>query len=211
MKILIDHREDDDRVSLITRDPFFANAIVTTLDTGDVIIERDDLVNIAIEVKTLQDWIQSCRNRRIQKEALQMKEKYPFSYIIIYDDGKKNDYFVKSQSLDEYYGNIVSLIQRYKVPIIVCKNDRHFLSCIKSIARNVSKNDTPLEKPLVRDKNSNEMINVLIGISGCGVKTARKLLDYFGTPGGVFKASDIELNQVPRLTKQTIRSIRRMR
>ena len=211
MKILIDDREDKERIELLKEDSFFANALITRLDTGDIIISRDDLNDIAIEVKTLQDWIKSCRDRRIQKEALQMKEQYPFSYIIIYDDGKKNDLFVMPQSLAEYYGNVVSLMQRYKVPVVVCKNHRHFVECVKAIVNNIKKNDEPIEPPLVRDKNSNEMINVLIGIEKCGPKCARKLLDYFNTPGKVFQASDEELNQVPRLTTATKKAIRRMR
>ena len=59
--------------------------------------------------------------------------------------------------------------------------------------------------------NRNEMINVLIGLPKCGPKTARKLLDLFGTPGKVFKATDEDLNKVPRLTTTTINAIRRMR
>lgn len=211
MKIFIDDREDPERVELLRRDPFFAETFITRLKTGDIIIEREDLHDIAIEVKTLQDWIQSCRSRQIQKEALQMKDKYPFSFIIIYDDGKKNDYFVKAQSLNEYYGNLVSITQRYKVPIFVCKNHNHFVACVKAIVNNVTKNDEPIEPPLVRSKNNNEMINVLIGLPKCGPKAAKKLLDYFHTPGGVFKASDEELDQVPRLTRVTKSAIRRMR
>lgn len=211
MKIFIDDREDKERVDLLIKDPFFTNAIITRLNTGDIIIERIDLNDIAIEVKTVQDWIQSCRSRQIQKEALQMKEKYPFSFIIIYDDGKKNDFFVRSQTLDEYYGNLVSITQRYKIPVFVCKNHKHFVVCVKAIVNNVKKNDEPIEPPIVRSKDSNEMINVLIGLPKCGPKAARKLLDYFHTPGGVFKASDEELDQVPRLTKVTKSAIRRMR
>jgi len=211
MKIFIDDREDKERVNLLIKDSFFVNAIITRLNTGDILIEREDLIHIAIEVKTLQDWIQSCRNRQIQKEALQMKEKYPFSYIIVYDDGKMNDFFVKPQSLDEYYGNLVSLTQRYKVPVFICKNHKHFVSCVKSIVANVNKNDEPIEPPIVRSKDSNEMINVLIGLPKCGPKAARKLLNAFNTPGGVFKATDEELDKVPRLTKITKNAIRRMR
>lgn len=211
MKIFIDDREDEERIELLKSDPFFVDAIITRLNTGDIVVERKDLVGIAIEVKTLQDWIKSCRDRQIQKEVLQMKAEYPFSYVVIYDDGKKNDAFIKPQSMDEYYGNLVSIIQRYKVPIIVCKNDKHFVSCVKSIVNNVKKNDEPIEPPIVRLKDSNEMINVLIGLPKCGPKTARKLLDYFGTPGGVFSASDTELDQVPRLTRTTKVAIRRMR
>lgn len=211
MKIFIDDREDKERFDLLAKDSFFANAIITRLKTGDIVIERDDLIHIAIEVKTLQDWIQSCRSRQIQKEALQMKEKYPFSFIIIYDDGKKNDFFVKPQSLDEYYGNLVSITQRYKVPVFVCKNHNHFLICIKSIVNNVKRNDEPIEPPIVRSKDSNEMINVLIGLPKCGPKAARKLLNAFNTPGGVFRATDEELDEVPRLTKITKNAIKRMR
>ena len=122
-----------------------------------------------------------------------------------------NNYFVKPQSLDEYYGNLVSITQRYKVPIFVCKNHRHFVICIKSIVNNVNKNDEPIEPPIIRSKDSNEMINVLIGLPKCGPKAARKLLKAFHTPGGVFKATDEELNQIPRLTKVTKNAIRRMR
>ena len=211
MKIFIDDREDEERVELLKEDPFFINAIITRLNTGDIIIERNDMNDIAIEVKTLQDWIKSCRDRQIQKEALQMKKEYPFSFIVIYDDGKKNDYFVRPQSLAEYYGNVVSLMQRYKVPVIVCKNHKHFVECIKSIVNNVKKNDEPIEQPIVRPSNSNDMVNVLIGLEKCGPKCARKLLDYFNTPGGVFKADDEELDQIPRLTKATKSAIRRMR
>lgn len=211
MKIFIDDREDQERVKLLRSDSFFANAIIRRLDTGDIIIQRDDLPNVAIEVKTLQDWIGSCRSRQIQKEALQMRKKYDFAYIIVYDDGKKNNKFVKEQSLSEYYGNFISLMQRYKIPIIVCKNHKHFVECVKAIVNNINKSTEPIEPPLVRSKNSNEMINVLIGLPSCGPKAARKLLDYFKTPGGVFKASDEELNQVPRLQKKTKSAIRRMR
>ena len=122
-----------------------------------------------------------------------------------------NNFFVKPQSLDEYYGNWVSITQKYKVPMFVCENHKHFIACIKSIVRTVNKDDEPIEPPIVRSKDSNEMINVLIGLPKCGPKAARKLLNAFKTPGGVFKATDEELDQVPRLTKVTKNAIRRMR
>ena len=55
------------------------------------------------------------------------------------------------------------------------------------------------------------MINVLIGIDGVGTKMARTLLDIFKTPGGVFKASDNDLDNIPRLQKKSKEAIRRMR
>ena len=40
---------------------------------------------------------------------------------------------------------------------------------------------------------------------------ARTLLDNFNTPGGVLRASDDDLDNIPRLQKKSKESIRRMR
>lgn len=140
-----------------------------------------------------------------------MKQEHPFSFIIIYDDGKWNPDYTKPLTLNERYGHIVSLMQRYKVPVITCDNSEHFLKAIKAIIRVVNKSNIPIEQPVVRNKNSNEFINVLIGIDGIGAKMARILLDAFRTPGGVFRASDDELDNIPRLQNKSKKSIRRMR
>lgn len=210
MEIYIDDREDNNRIESI-KNEFNSKVEVKRLLAGDILIYQGDGPIIAIEVKTIQDFTQSCRNRRIQKEAINMKKIYPFSYIIIYDDGKFNDEYITPLTLNEKYGNIVSLMQRYKVPVIQCDNTRHFLKCIKAIISNVNKFDEPIEQPIVRSKDSNDMINVLIGLPKVGKKMARTLLNTFKTPGGVFNATDEELDSIPRLQKQSKNAIRRMR
>ena len=211
MEIFIDDREKDkDRIEAIKKE-FNSNVTVKRLVAGDILIQQNNGPTIAIEVKTIQDFIQSCRKRQIQKEALNMKKIYPFSFIVIYDNDKWNKQYTKAQTLNEKYGNIVSLMQRYKVPVIQCYNTNHFLKCIKAIISNVNKNDEPIEHTIVRDKHSNEMINVLIGLPKVGVKMARKLLDEFNTPGGVLKATDSQLDEIPRLQEKSKEAIRRMR
>lgn len=209
MQLNIDDREDDTRIQAIQKE-FHSKVVVRRLEAGDILINQNNKPDILIEVKTIQDFIQSCNNRRMQKEALQMKEACDFSFILIYDDGKWNQEYV-TQTVDEKYGNIISLMQRYKVPVIQCDNMYHFLKCIKAIIRNVNKNDEPIVPPLVRPKNTNEMLNVVIGIPKVGNKMARVLLDTFGTPGGIFSASDSELDNIPRLQKVSKDAIRRMR
>lgn len=209
MELYVDDREDKIRIELIKKE-FRSFCGVKRLIAGDILIEHEGNI-IAIEVKTIQDFISSCRNGQIKKEALNMKKIYPFSFIIIYDDGKWNKEYTKPLTLNEWYGNIVSLMQRYKVPVIVCDNDAHFIKCIKAIIRTVTKNDVPIEQPIVRKKNSNDFVNVLIGIDGVGTKMARILLDNFKTPGGVFNASDTELDNIPRLQTKSKQAIKRMR
>ena len=210
MELYIDDREDNDRIELI-KNEFNSNVEVKRLLAGDILIQQRTNPTIAIETKTLQDFISSCRNGQIRKEALNMKKIYPCSFIIIYNDGKWNKQYVKPLTDNEMYGNIVSLMWRYKVPVIMCANSTHFLKTIKAIIRTVNKGDKPIEQPIVRKKDSNPFINVLIGIDGVGTKMARTLLDTFKTPGGVFKASDNDLDNIPRLQKKSKEAIRRMR
>lgn len=208
MKVLIDYREDNNRIDLLKQN--FHDAEVVTLDYGDILIYYDDK-EISIEVKTIQDFISSCRNGQMKKEALNMKSKCDYCFIIIYNDGKWNKFYTKPLSLPERYGNIISLMQRYKIPVVTCKNENHFIESIRAIIRSVSKSDKPIDSPIVRKKDSNEMINVLIGIPSVGKTMARRLLDKFKTPGGVFNASDDDLNNIPRLQKKSKVAIKRMR
>lgn len=210
MEIYIDDREDKERIEAISKE-FNSQVEVKRLLAGDILIYQRDAPIISIETKTIQDFIGSCRNGQIKKEALNMKKIYPFSFILIYDDGKWNKQYTKPLTLNEKYGNIVSLMQRYKVPVIMCKNTEHFLKAIKAIIRTVNKFDEPIEQPIVRKKDSNEMINVLIGLPKVGKKMARVLLDNFKTPGGVFKASDEDLDNIPRLQNKSKEAIKRMR
>ena len=210
MELYIDDREDNDRIELI-KNEFNSNVEVKRLLAGDILIQQRTNPTIVIETKTLQDFISSCRNGQIRKEALNMKKIYPCSFIVIYDDGKWNKQYVKPLTDNEMYGNIVSLMWRYKVPVIMCANSTHFLKTIKAIIRTVNKGDEPIEQPIVRKKDSNPFINVLIGIDGVGTKMARTLLDTFKTPGGVFRASDNDLDNIPRLQKKSKEAIRRMR
>ena len=209
MDILVDDREDTERINLL-KNNFNTPIKVVRLEYGDILIKDEDKT-IAIETKTIQDFIGSCRNGQIKKEALNMKQAYPFSFIIMYDDGKWNKEYTKPLTDNELYGNIVSLMQRYKVPVVVCANSTHFIKAIKAIIRTVGKNDIPIEPPIVRKKNSNEMVNVLIGIPKVGPKMARVLLDTFKTPGKVFRATDEQLDDVPRLQTKSKEAIRRMR
>ena len=208
MKLYIDDREDDERIKLI-KDNFSSPIVVTRLDVGDILVERNDNPDIIFEVKTIQDFIGSCKNRRMKKEALQMKD-YPYRYVIIYDDGKWNKKYV-NQTINEKFGNLAAININYKATVFWCLNSKEFISCIKSIIRAVDKDTEPVEPPVVRNKNTNEMINVLIGLPDVGAKMARTLLDTFDTPGKVFKASDHELDNVRLLRQKSKDAIKRMR
>lgn len=209
MEVLIDDREkDDERIDAIIK--YYGKAVrIERLDTGDIVINQDDNPSIAFEIKTWQDFIGSIKNRRIQKEVLSMKEQYPFSFVIVYDNGKWNKKYVHA-SRAQIQGNIISIMQRYKVPVIIAKNLNELIICLELCIRNVNKSSEPIEPPIVRDKSTNEYINVLIGLPNVGTKTAQKLLDTFGKPSAVLTATEEELNNVKGLTSPVKQVILRM-
>lgn len=208
MHILVDDREDDERIAKLRN--YFPDLEVERLISGDIAILQEGKKDILIETKTIQDFITSCRNRQIQKEALQMKELTPFSFIIIYDDFKMNEQYVTQQTNNEKFGNIASLMIRYKTPVFVASNFKQFVSCISSIINNIDKSTEPLEYPIVRKKDSNAFVNVLIGIDGVGKQTARTLLKNFKKPSKVLTATEDELDKIPRLSKKAKNNILRM-
>ena len=208
MQIIVDDREDEERIERLRN--YFPKLIVKRLSAGDIAIKQEGKDDILIETKTIQDFISSCRNRRLQKEALQMKEVANFSFIIIYDDFKMNEEYITPQTNNEKFGNIASLMIRYKTPVFVADNFKQFIACITSIIESIDKVEEPLEKPIVRAKDSNEFVNVLIGIDGVGKQTARTLLKNFKKPSHVLCATEDELDSIPRLSKKAKRNILRM-
>ena len=187
MRIYIDDREDDDRILFLKKDQFFRQITVKRLEVGDILIERDGHEDIVIEIKTLQDWTNSMNNKQLEKEANQMKE-YNVRGIIVYDDGKLNTWYTKLPGTARNYMKHAELEYRWHIPVFFCDNVNKMTEAIKAIIK-----------------------TVLLNIDGIGDKMADKLLDKFGTPGGVFKASTEELNSVKRLQEKAKKAIKRMR
>lgn len=208
MQVLIDDREkDNERIDTIQK--YYANTEVARLPVGDIIFLQEDNPSIAFEIKTWQDFIGSIKNRRIQQEVLSMKEQYPYSFVMIYDNGRWNKKYTHASNV-QIQSNIVSIMQRYKVPVVISKDLNELIISLEACKRAVNKSDEPINPPTVRNKSSNEMINVLIGLPKVGDKTARKLLDKFNKPSNVFNATEEELNEIKGLTKTAKNAILRM-
>lgn len=208
MQVLIDDREkDNERIDTIQK--YYANTEVARLPVGDIIFLQEDNPSIAFEIKTWQDFIGSIKNRRIQQEVLSMKEQYPYSFVMIYDNGKWNKKYTHASNV-QIQSNIVSIMQRYKVPVVISKDLNELIISLEACKRAVNKSDEPINPPTVRNKSSNEMINVLIGLPKVGDKTARKLLDKFNKPSNVFNATEEELDEIKGLTKTAKNAILRM-
>lgn len=153
---------------------------------------------VAVERKTVSDFISSMINKRLlnQLEELgQYKEK-----LLIVEGIDEQELYTDSEKKTGMHPNsvrgfLLSILLKYKVPIIFTKNyldTARFLSVLakrkpKELSLNVSK----------KSLNKKERLQfILEGFPGIGPKTAKKLLEKFKTIKKIINAPEEELREI---------------
>lgn len=159
----------------------------------------DYLVNdVAIERKTVSDFISSMINRRLlnQLEELQQYE----NKLLIVEGINEQDLYTDSEEKigvhpNSVRGFLISILLKHKVPIIYTKDasdTAKFISVLakrkpKELSLNVSK----------KSLNKKERLQfILEGFPGIGPKSAKRLLEKFKTIKNIMNASEEELKKV---------------
>jgi len=159
----------------------------------------DYIVNdVAIERKTVQDFISSMLNKRLTNQ-LQGLQQYK-NRILIIEVIDEHELYAKGVPDTGIHPNairgfLLSIILSYKTPIIFTKDSEdtaRFISVLskrqkKELSLNVSK----------KNLNKKERMQfILEGFPCIGPKTAKKLLSHFKTLRELFSASIEELTEI---------------
>lgn len=184
-KIIIDYREKN---SLVISE-LISMGIETEIKELKV---ADYLVNeIAIERKTVSDFISSMMNRRLLKqleEIQQYKDR-----ILIIEGIDEQELYADSEDGKGVHPNairgfLLSIILKYKVPIIYSKNCRDTAKFLSVLAKKTEKESSlNVSKKSLNKKERMQFI--LEGFPGIGPKTAKKLLEKFKTIKQILNAS----------------------
>jgi len=188
-KIIVDYREKNSFVAseLIN---LGLNIEFKELKIADYIVK-----NVAIERKTVSDFISSIKNKRMisQLEGLQ---KYKNKLLIIEGIEEQELYTDSKERIGMHpnaiRGFLLSVLLKYKVPIIFtkdCEDTAKFILILskkqgKELSLNVSK------KGLSKKER---MQFILESFQNIGPKTAKKLLKKFKTIKNIINASENEL------------------
>lgn len=191
-KIIIDYREKNSLViselSKLNFEIEFRELKVADYIVGDVAIER----------KTVLDFISSMKNRRLvnQLEGLQQYK----NKLLIVEGLEEQELYTDYEDEIGMHPNairgfLLSILLKYKVPIIFAKNSEDTAKFILVLSKKKSK-EMPLNVTRKSFDKKEQMQFIVEGFPGIGPKTAKKLLKEFGTIKNIICASQEELKEV---------------
>ena len=191
-RIIIDYREKKSQVySDLVKSG--VNIEVKELKVADYII-RD----IAIERKTVNDFFSSMINKRLVKQ-LESLQQYPNRLLLI--EGIDEQELYSNEPAKEgihpnaIRGFLISIIFRYKTPIIFSKDSSDTAKFIL-ILLNREEKELSLNVSRKNLNKKEKMQFILEGFQGIGPKTAKKLLSHFKTIRELFESSQEELKEI---------------
>lgn len=182
------------------------NSLVpSSLKKNDLDIEfkelkvADYLVNgVAIERKTISDFLSSMTNRRLLSQLEDLKQfKNPLLLIEGIEEGELyNDHISAGIHPNAIRGFLLSIALKHRIPLIFTKNPQDTANFISVIAKKKNQEELSLNTTK-KPRNKKEQLQfILEGFPGIGPKTSKKLLEEFNTIKNIVDASEEDLKKV---------------
>lgn len=178
---------------------------VRPMAVGDYQVSDD----VAIERKTAKDFVDSIMDKRLFKQATDLREEFKNPLIILEGDDFYNG-FINPNAVR---GSIASIALDFGISIIPTRNAQDTAAMIKRIAIR----EQTGEKPHIQTRTDKKPVNmweqqlfIVESLPNIGPVNAKKLLEHFGTVSKVINASENELMEVEGIGKKTAKNIRKV-
>lgn len=225
-KIIVDYREKN---SLVASELFHLGFEIEfkELKVGDYLIK-----NIAIERKTISDFINSMINKRLINQIENLQQ-YPDKLLIIegideqelynddntqfqseaikktafqYQEGKSKKTAGCFPNANAIRGFILSIVLKHKIPTILTKDYKDTAKFIYILSKKQEKEQGI--NPKKRARNVKEQTQyILEGFPGIGPKGAKKLLKEFGSIKNIINADLEKLKKILGKKAETMKKI----
>ena len=188
-KVVIDYREKQSLVVAELIKLGFEKEF-KELKVADYIVN-----NVAIERKTVSDFISSMINKRLINQLEELQQ-YPNKLLII-EGIDEQELYPENNGVNpnSVRGFLLSILLKHKIPILFTQNYKDTAQFIYRIAmkNNQEMGIRPNKKSLSKKE---QMQFILEGFPGIGPKTARRLLKEFSTLQNIFSAPQDELKKL---------------
>lgn len=216
-KVIIDYREKNCLV-VSELEKLGLDTEFKELKVADYIIK-----DVAIERKTVSDFISSMINKRLSNQIEELKqyknklliiegideqELYPEPKYAISSEAfgnRRSEFRGKSKKTSGLSSNgvnpnairgfLLSILLKHKIPIMFTQNYKDTAKFILTIAKK-RQNETSLNAKKKSLNSKEQMQFILEGFPGIGPKNAKKLLKKFSTLQNIFSAPQDELQKI---------------
>jgi len=190
-EIIVDNREQASELPRILSEMGF-KIIFKQLAVGDYVLSQD----LAIERKTIHDFIASLFDGRLFRQADDLSKNYKISIILIEGDASLVSQLLNNPKV--YYGALSSLIINYNVKTVFVPTVEDSAIFIDRLAFNLKKDQRTRIIYNQKKYSSGEdyQINLVASLPGIGPKLAEKIIEKFGSPIRAFNAGITELAEV---------------
>lgn len=191
-KIKVDYREKNclvpSEIEHLGAEVEFVN-----LEIGDYIVK-----DTVIERKTINDFISSMTNKHLINQLINLQQIE--NKLLIIEGTEEQELYSSSAnnfgiSENAIRGFILSILLNYKVPIIFTKDYSDSAKFMLVLSKKQSHEIGINAKRKSRDINE-QMQYIIEGFPGIGPKTAKKLLEHFGTIKNIINADENEIKSL---------------
>jgi DNA excision repair protein ERCC-4 len=199
--IIVDHRESKSSVPFLLKE-MGIRVEFKFLEIGDYIINPE----IAVERKTLHDFISSLFDGRLFQQVDRLSSNYSSPFLIV--EGNYSEIETYIQNPKSVYGALVSLLLIYRINLINVPSERETAVVLSSLANQFSRKPPYSIKHAKKDSFIDQQVYVVSSLPSVGKTIATRLLEQFGSPKEVFLASTDELAKIKGLGPKRAREIR---
>src|SRR3989344_6672628 len=138
-RIIVDYREDKNIVKELYKHN--VDTEIKSLVYADFIMQikdvNDNVKDLGIERKTLNDFLNSIIDKRILTQLIALKENFPLQLLIL--EGEENIYAIRNFHPNSIRGMLSSIAIDYQIPIIYTKNYRDTAAYLALISKRLEK------------------------------------------------------------------------
>jgi len=209
-KIIVDYREDKNIVKELYKHN--VDTEIKSLVYADFIMQikdvNDNVKDLGIERKTLNDFLNSIIDKRILTQLIALKENFPLQLLIL--EGEENIYAIRNFHPNSIRGMLSSIAIDYQIPIIYTKNYRDTAAYLALISKRLEKPRKNISlvskrKPLTLKEQQEYIVE---GLPGIGNNLAKALLSKFKSVKNVINAKEERLQKVDKIGEKKSRFIR---
>lgn len=204
LRIIVDEREKKSGIPDLLK-AIGMNIELKTLVIGDYIVAPETV----IERKSIKDLLSSIFDGRLFDQCSRLKEHFQNPIILL--EGNVDEIEEITENPLVFYGALSSVVIDFKIPIIPTPSAFHTAKLLVSMTSRKDSTKGPFLKKIRKSNDlQRQQLSSLCSLPGVGEKTAKRMLEKFGSPLKVFSASTAELAKTEGLGGARAKKIKKM-